>query len=558
MSTVRPSDQREKNDRVRQTREEYEAREADLAKRKAAELKRMQEQHNREMKEIQDNYESRIGSLKSRTRDLISDRDQENQKNIEELRSMYKDQLKKKTYESDEGRRSQAESFRSALDKEKSISDLQKQSIVQRFQNELSEKDELYSDNVEETKNVMKESLTSNRDRLNQTHQKEMNHLNRSKDDLQIRNAQKMMEMKNYYDSKLTGLKKQQESLENKWQDRYAQALTEGADRTNDQHLELSQQMMGQREELKSNYQRQLRDREKKAETILGHYEGEIGERMNSKVRSKNYQINQLEDRLAKQTSRAEKQKQIEKKNLVSTYENRLVDLQEQNEEGFHALKDLNAERMTDSKVKNDKMLGELNKYYKGEISLKNLKHKIDRENLEMQKQERVNFVETTAEKHINRTEMTAQQRVSEMEKYFEEAKEVMRQGYSEKINHNREKQLETSAQMNKAMTERFRNIEKKFREKFDFTVNGYETKISQMKEEHDKEMKRLENDFKRKSTDQQKGIKVEKQTLEGQFESRISMIQDQHRQEVERMSRRHEQDMQDLTVKMNSYSRKA
>src|SRR5690606_16017813 len=84
MSTVRSSDsQRGQDDRVRKVREEYETREAEQAKRKANEIKRLQERHQNEVESIKDTYESRLSSLKSRSKDNLSQRDHENQRDID-------------------------------------------------------------------------------------------------------------------------------------------------------------------------------------------------------------------------------------------------------------------------------------------------------------------------------------------------------------------------------------------------------------------------------------------------------------------------------------------
>ena len=557
MSSVGSAD-RSADDRVRRTREEYENREAEQAKKKAAELKRLHDRHQEELENTKAVYENRLDNLKSRSQTLLSERDQEHQEDIEFLRQMYRDQLKKKVNEIDNSRVTQVEAYENEMLKEKKINELQLRNLTNNHRNEISERDRFLTRRVNEYQDQARKAVVENRDRLNQTHQKDINAISKQRDEYQSESAKKMMEMKNYYNQKIDDLKRQQRSLDSKWQDRFTSEVKQSQNDFGEHSKDMSDQLKAQREELRGDYDFKLREGERRAEISRKHYEEDLGERNGKLVRSKNYQINELENRLNRQISRAEKQKEAEKKNLILSYENRLADLQEQKEGAFDVLREINKERLMDEKQSSQKMLNEVRKYYKGEIGMKNLKHKMDRESLENMKNERVSFVEAEAARKTARAEMTAEERVAAMEKYFEEAKTQLREDYQEKVEKGREKQAEGASQLNRVMTERFRQIEKNFRDRFDFAIQGYESKISQMKQDHEKEVQRLQSDHKRQLADQTKGLKTEKKSVEGRYEDRIASMEEQHRQEVERMNQQHQKDLKDLALKLNSYNRKA
>ena len=97
MSGVSPSDRKKQTDELRSFREEAHTREAEEAKRHKKEIKRLQAAQNKEMEQLKQSYDERITDLRSKSTEIMSERDLANQAKIDKLRSLYSDSLKKKT-----------------------------------------------------------------------------------------------------------------------------------------------------------------------------------------------------------------------------------------------------------------------------------------------------------------------------------------------------------------------------------------------------------------------------------------------------------------------------
>ena len=87
MSSISSSDRARQDEKIRQTREEFENRESEAAKRRQAEMKRLESSHNEELRKITETYEGQLAEIKDRNRETLSGRDFENNRKIEEVRN---------------------------------------------------------------------------------------------------------------------------------------------------------------------------------------------------------------------------------------------------------------------------------------------------------------------------------------------------------------------------------------------------------------------------------------------------------------------------------------
>jgi hypothetical protein len=144
------------------------------------------------------------------------------------------------------------------------------------------------------------------------------------------------------------------------------------------------------------------------------------------------------------------------------------------------------------------------------------------------------------------------------LEKTYAESLDAVKDNYVNKIGAYREKAVSDQQATNKSMSERFRGLDESLNNKLENTIKTYEDKIAQLKEEQSREMKRLENMYGQRSKDQEKATKLEKESLTMKYEAKLAQLNESHQEQLERVNRRHQEDMQNLSVKMSSYSRKA
>ncbi|MNL02614.1 hypothetical protein D3C87_1231260 [compost metagenome] len=125
-------------------------------------------------------------------------------------------------------------------------------------------------------------------------------------------------------------------------------------------------------------------------------------------------------------------------------------------------------------------------------------------------------------------------------------------------MDQSREENLNERVSMSKEMTQRFRNLENSFNGKLENTVKSYETKLSDLKDTQARELKRLENLYTQRLSERDKAARLEKESVMQKYEAKIVQSNESHTDQLDRMNRRHQEDMQNLAVKVNSYNRKA
>ena len=81
---------------------------------------------------------------------------------------------------------------------------------------------------------------------------------------------------------------------------------------------------------------------------------------------------------------------------------------------------------------------------------------------------------------------------------------------------------------------------------------------MANLRDTQDREIKRLENVHAQRMAEKDKAGKLEKESITQKYEAKLAQSSESHQNQLDRMNRRHEEDMQNLAVKVNSYNRKA
>lgn len=558
MSSISASERRQYEDRLRETREEYENREAEANKRKAAEMKRMQQQQQKQLDSLSDGYEKRIADLQSHSREVITERDQANRNDIEEVRKMHQEQLRKKTVDAEFLRKAQVEAYEGALEKQKNISNSQKENLASRMNAELKEKDKTYGENIEKNRAQLKVSTGDIQDRMNAAHQKEINLLTKNKDEQQLQAEANEQAVKRYYAEQIDDLNRKNQKTDNNWRDRYFETVQNMQDSHGEQLEQLRTLQKDDRENTISTYRRKLDEKSRGILAAQEKYQDSTGSRIDGQIRSKNSQIGALKDKLSQQVELMNRQKETEKKNLANSYEDRISLLENQKEQITESMQDLNRDRIAKNLKGNDKLLQEVNRNHKLASDIKDQRHKAEVDNLKATHSDQMEYFQNTTENYVHNVENNSNKKLTDMEEYFERSREAMKSGYNDKLEKHQEKTAQDFVQLNKVMTERFRSMEKNYNQKMEYAIKSYEERLEQMKTDQQKELLRMDANYKQKIKDQSQGLKVEKNSLEDRYENKISVLEEQHKVELEKMNRRHQEDMQNLATRLNSYSKKA
>lgn len=558
MSSISSSDRSRQDDKIRQTREEYEGREAENAKKRKAEMSRLEKRHNEEISKIADEYESRLESLKDRNRETITEKDFSNNRKIEEVRQAYRDALKNKMEDNYNDREQIRSSYEGAIKKQKDVSESQRENIVGQLSNEISSRDEHYSGALEENRKKTQEVIHANARKLNAAHEKEKETLIGGNETIKMQNLRENREMKKSFEGRLRDSDRRREADNSRWAQKYKDTVINNRDEYGD-NIAIKQELMdSERVAIRDKFENVLEKKTTAMDEQNQDFRDTVNERVNSQVRSRDSQIQRLSGKLNNEISKNERLRGIERRNLTQAYEKRLDIVEDQREDAVVQMRDLNDERISNVLRTNQNLLRNTDRENKSQVNLMNARHREDRENILTnaadQKVQTTNQAESRVRKVIDLQNKNNEQ----MGRYYTDSLDTMKGNYLEKMDQSREENLNERVSLSKEMTQRFRNLESSFGNKLENTVKAYETKLSDLKDTQARELKRLENLYTQRLTERDKAARLEKESVMQKYEAKIVQSNESHTDQLDRMNRRHQEDMQNLAVKVNSYNRKA
>jgi DNA anti-recombination protein RmuC len=232
--------------------------------------------------------------------------------------------------------------------------------------------------------------------------------------------------------------------------------------------------------------------------------------------------------------------------------------VENQREDAVVQMKDLNDERISNVLRTNQNLLRSADRESKSQVNLMNARHREDRETILTNAQDQKVQVSNQAESRVRKVIDLQNKNNEQMGRYYTDSLDTMKGNYLEKMDQSREENLNERISLSKEMTQRFRNLEGNFNNKLEQTVKSYETKLSDLKDTQARELKRLETVYAQRVSDRDKMARLEKESVTQKYEAKIVQSNESHTDQLDRMNRRHQEDMQNLAVKVNSYNRKA
>jgi hypothetical protein len=558
MSSISSSDRSRQDDKIRQTREEYEGRESENVKKRKSEMSRLEKRHNEEISKIADDYETRLESLKDRNRDTITEKDFSNNRKIEEVRQAYREALKNKMEENYNDREQVRGSYEGELKKQKQVNESQKENVVGQLNNEISSRDEKYSNSLEDNRKKTQEVIHANARKLNDAHEKEKDILVGGNETIKMQNMRETKEMKKSFEGRLKDSERRREADNSRWAQKYKDTVVNNRDEYGD-NIAIKQDLMNsERDAIRDKFENVLEKKTTAMDEQNQDFRDTVNERVNSQVRSRDSQIQRISGKLNNEISKNERLRGIERRNLTEAYEKRLGIVEEQREDAVDKMRDLNDERISNVLSTNQKLLRNTDRENKSQVNLMNARHREDRENIIATAKDQHTQVSNQAESRVRKVIDLQNKNNDQMGRYYTDSLDTMKGNYLEKMDQSREENMNERVSMNKEMTQRFRNLEGNFNSKLEQTVSAYENKLAELKDTQGRELKRLENLYTQRISERDKASRLEKESVMQKYEAKIVQSNESHTDQLDRMNRRHQEDMQNLAVKVNSYNRKA
>lgn len=558
MSSVGSSDRKSQDDRVRQTREEYETRETENQRKQKAEMDRLNQSHYAEVNRLSEEFNNEMDSLKNHYRESLSERDQANMRKVDEVRNLYKGQLRKKSEENESDRRELRNASEGALQKQKSISEVQKENLIGRHREEISEQNSKFQEMSSRNQGDLKSSLNEHDQRIKGAHAKEVNSIIKDRDMIVSNKDRDNKELRKAYEGKLSAESRQKESEVSRWNQKYKDSVSNYEEQNADNMQTNGMVLKSELGELNRRYNTAINKKYEQLDEANQDLRESVNDRLNGQVRSKQSQVESLKSKLNHVIINGERLRNIERRDLESKYGEQMDLLEKQREGAVVNMKDINKKRISQMVDRTDKSLRESNREHRNEMDLITQRNRQDRGMLVQQHKDSLDLVSGNAEDRVKKITKLSRENQEAYGNYFENSLDQMKENFSERIAGQRDQTTDDMIRVNKVMSERFHGIEKGYNQKVDTLTSGYESKINQMKDNHEKELKRIENYYAQRLNNKDKEVKQQTNSLEMKYEAKLAQSNEAHEEQIDRMTRRHQEDMQNLATKVSNYNKKA
>lgn len=552
------SDRANETSRLAELKDEYETRETANLKKKNAEIKRNQQKHQEELKQTRSSYENKINDMEGKFYERLTDRDRNHQKQIEDVRGVYASQLRKKMEDSQNERDLLTENYESEKRHQAKVNESQRDLTMRKFNDEISKRDEQIDDLHQSSRANVQETLTKQNTKMRQAHDKEKRLLVENVENDKQKAYDERGKLRRYYESEIGKYKKTNQRENDNWASKYSstvqalnnqysddlkvrnemlkQEVGKARDRFEDRYAALEERMIGSGDSFREN----------------------VDEKLNNQVRAKDNEIYRLKNRMYAEKLGQQKMDGIEKQHIVDSYEKKL-DIYERNiNDQRDALKEVNDKRIAKVSQTGSDILQEQTLRSRIGMALSNEKHRQDRAAIQEQHQNDMFNIKNSTEKRIDTIQRLSNANEGRLVDYYEDYLDQMKNGYIEKVFEQREKHEKEIANLTGQMGEKFRKLKANYEQRLERTAKVMEDKLARLKDDHEKEMKTFVRQSEAAMSEKNKAIVTTRNEVQTKYEDKIKTLQEQYRAEIDRMTDLHQEDIKQLSVKMQNYSRKA
>lgn len=558
MSSISASDRSRTTDEVRRAREDYENRETEATKKHRREVKRLSQSHEKEVQELKDYFKEQIDSVRVKSSEAMSKREQEHIAKTEKLRSMYAQQLQNKLKEQETSREINRENYETSISKERQIHNLQREVLKSKFDDSLKEKDRQYVDLASRSKDEMKKTLEDRSNRLQEKHKVEKNVLIQGMDEKTEGYSRNSSEMRKSFENRLADQKRAHElekgRLNTSWkagyleQEKMNNSLVNGKEKV----------LQSENRRLQTKYNNALQERLEALNRAESSLKEKAVDRIDREVRAaESDKLRIQNDRIIDMITNR-RIRDLEKDNLINQYEDRMQGLYREREGFKESVLQVADERVDKAIKTNEELSRNTNSDYKLKANLTEMRNREDRDQLLSMHKQTTEGLKTQTEQRVDKMLKATADAQQNQEKMHKEHIGQLKNMYVDTLSEQRIKNLEQMRDQYQRMDTRLKETEKKSYERAKNLVDGYEQKLSALETHYREQLDQVQKSANEKIKQREKSHVLEQKSQELKFESKIAQIQEDHDKDLQRLERRHQEQMAALASKVNYYKQKA
>ena len=430
MAVNSASDRSNQDDAVRRTRETYQKREAENAKKNSKQVKSITESAQAELENVKAEHATQMEELKAKTRDSITRRDMQYQKEISELRDMHQKQLQRVASDSEMKLSETERALKNEIDRTEKTTAQQREVLKSNYEDQLKSKDQAFQDFTSESLSKQEQARSGITDRLNKAHEKEMKEVIKDRDEGRLASER---EMRTYRHNK----DQQAKTAERNHKAEVAR-LTEN-DETTMKNMAADNQLARDlaRADVDAGLKR-TRERFEKATEQLSEnaekaregLEGTVNGRLGDRVKSLEAENRKLKGDIPRLEMKLGRQKSLEMQNLRDEMGRNMDNLEKARQQTVEASNRKTGDEMNKKNQDNDATLTRTHKFYQDKMSMEDLRSEERLSNTETSYQKQLASEKTTNEGRFTKLKNFNELEQGRLKSYFDRSTTAMKDNF--------------------------------------------------------------------------------------------------------------------------------
>lgn len=529
-------------DVVRRNREDYEKKEAELVKKQAKEIRRLNEQHYDEVEKLKNDYQAQMDDLRKRTGQDINHRDHKYQKDMEDMRGLYRKQLQTQA----DNNQSQSEALRKStkndLEAERTNANQRNADLTDQYEKSLNRSESQFHDGLEQARAAQAQALQDNHDKLQRHYDKETDAVKKERNQ-RVGGLQKSF---NDYrqattqrdrDMELRHFQEQQRSSDN-----LIRAVNKARLAQHDQEEYLRQGFNDGLNAQRERYDKQMAREREAASLSRDQLRSTVGNRIDNQVNRLKREKEDLKDSNVRAQLQMEQDKRHEVGIMADAYRKNMLDFQDQKERAVKSANDRVHKNSEHIRAELGKQAVETNRYYRSEEDLQNRVHRQAYDQQKRDNEVRQAQIKDLADQRVKKLYDINTEDKARMTALAEENHEVSQRSQEERLKALRSA-METDKQIAvNNLQEHLQKQELAHSERMAAMVSKYEKQIQQLKDQLAREEKRSDENLKRYTEEMQRQNQMSIDQVESKNRNRMEQIQQQHSEELRALNKRHEE----------------
>jgi hypothetical protein len=551
MSSVSPSDRANQTDEIRRVREEYEEKEASSTKRKNREIRSMNERHEAELQTVRENYEKQLEGIRSKHREILNERDQKYTDEARRIRDLYLESLQRKTTDDDSEKSSMRRAYQTELEKERKVHEQQRENLERNFKDTINAREQDTESRTRESNSKMQDGLKERTEKLNQKHEKELHALMGDRDTALLQARRDVDNARSEYASRAKKLQAQQEMQ----LDRRDAAIMNVKQNLEGQYQTIMESrdaaLKEEREHMRNDFRKKTEGETARINKLNEGYAQQVDNRTNVLLNKAKNQADQAKTEMALNKLASEKRLELGMRHLQRAYQDKYDDLNKQKDEIFVKANEVAKDRVVKVVDRSEKLMGEQSRRARLEQELARSKtHEAMDQAEELHKQQLTNL-ENKSDKRIRHLLKDSQMLQTEMTRNGEENVEKLKNIYSEKIENQREAQLQSIKDLYSRMDKKLKDTEAQLTRRHEEAVEVYEAKIDSLEAQKRRELARQAQVFASRDKLKDKANQQVLESLDIKYKDKLAVQEENHRKELERVEKRSQEQIQAVMSRM-------